>query len=201
MSYGICVYATDVAALRRLVGVGVPVADTQLRILREKQGWAMESFDRWFEREIAEGAPKMADALEALLIGKKPNPRHGFAYAYALELLCAHCGRTEYNSTVYPASFAMIDDIDAAIAYLGVSDGFRIARLVLSGPPVAIPSPADFPAIGWIENAVVEEARQAFRARPIVDADPIPNALRMALAQVQDWTTHAKGMDLVGFYY
>jgi hypothetical protein len=202
VSYGLVAYACDIYALRRVVGVGVPIGERVLASLRDKQRSMIESHDRWFAAEIAEGAPTMDQALVRLILGPNQNRAHAYAYGYALQILMEREGVRLDNSMVYPASLPFLDEVDAGFAHLGIPEAFRLSRLAFSGPPVRIPKIEDFPSIGWIESSAVTAAREAFAKTTIDPEDPaLSTPVRMALGQIQAWTVHAQGRGLVGFYF
>lgn len=202
MSYGLVPYACDVGALRRLVGVGVPVGDTVLVDLREKQRQKIAGLDRWFAGAIAAGAPSLEQALTQLILGGRAATRRGASFGYALEILTEHVGHRLMNSTVYPAGLAFLDEVDEALARIGIPEPFRLSNLAFSGPPVPLGDIPDFPAIGWLDGPTVCAAREAFRTRRVdAQAHALSTEVLMALGQIDGWTVDADGRALVGFYY
>lgn len=202
MSYGLVPYACDIFALRRAVGIGVPLGEAILAKIRERQRGPIQSHDEWFTKRIAAGALTMDQALSRLILAPRLEPRHGWVFGYALQLLAEDTGERLPNSMVYPASLAFLDAIDAGLAHVGIPEPFRMSRLAFSGAPIRLPKIEDFPAIGWIESSAVAAAREAFSQAKIDPEDPaLSTPVRMALGEIQAWTVHAKGRGLVGFYF
>jgi hypothetical protein len=202
VSYGLVPYACDIYALRRSVGIGVPLGDAILAKIRERQRWPIESHDKWFAERIAAGAPTMDRALSSLVLGPRLDGRHAWVFGYALQILTQETGHRLDNSMVYPASLAFLDAIDAGLGHIGIPEPFRMSRLAFSGAPVKLPRIEDFPAIGWIESRAVTAARDAFAEAKIDPQDPaLSTPVRMALGEIQAWTVQAKGRGLVGFYF
>ncbi|MGZ3476180.1 MAG: DUF7691 family protein [Polyangiales bacterium] len=149
MSYGLVPYACDIFALRRAAGIGIPIGDAILAAVRDRQRTMIESHDRWFAAQIAEGAPTMDQALVRLILGPNRQTAHAYACGYALQILVEHEGLRLDNSMVYPASIPFLDEIDAGLAHVGIPEPFRLSRLAFSGPPVTIPPIEDFlPSVG-----------------------------------------------------
>ena len=151
MGYQTKMLAIDLGALRGVLGSKDAAL---LARLTKKAKKKIASHNAFFEDEIGEGAPKLEDALAALIEGKPLDEEHGFAYGYAFELLCDQMGKEIGDPESVPAFFS-----DLKIpTKLGEGDH----RL-----PVAIPKPKDFPGIGYLTREEMQQEIEAFA--PVAD--------------------------------
>jgi len=148
MGYQTKMLAIDLAALRGAVGSKDSALLTQLT---DESTERLASHDEWFEDEIAAGAPSLLDALRALIEGDTLDEKHGFAYGYALEMLCDKLGTEIGDPESIPAFFSDLK-IKTALA-----EGDH--RL-----PVPIPKPKDFPGIGYLTRDEMQQEIEAFAA-------------------------------------
>jgi hypothetical protein len=200
MSYGLLAYACDIFALRRVIGVGIPLGDAVLARVRQGQSALIEAHDRWFAARIAEGSPTMDQALQRMILAPRLDGRHGYVFGYALRILAQQEGSLLEGDALRPATLSFLDEVDEGLARLAIPETFRLSRLAFSGPPAKLPAIDDFPAIGWIESSAVVAAREVFEQAKLEDPALSPR-VRAALAEIQGWTVAAKGRGLVGFYF
>lgn len=198
MSYGVTLYAVDLADLRAKAAERAP----RLARLRESHGGWMASLDDWFTRDIEAGAPTAERALEALLAQTPPaalEKQHAFVYAYAFEILCDDAGARLANGAVYPASPLFVEEVDRALDALRIASAFRLSRLAFGGAPVELPTPADFPSIGFVDAKTVARAADQLDGAHLHDS--LPEPVRAAIAELHEAAATAEGRSLVGFYY
>src|SRR4029079_4918799 len=97
-------------------------------------------------------APTQEEALRQIIAGKIKGPDWaGFQYGYVLELLCEHLGQILPNDDV----IAFISDLEIPTA------------LHESGPPIPIPTPRDFPSIGYLTAGQVREEYERLNAQDL----------------------------------
>jgi hypothetical protein len=157
-------------------------------------------------REVSTGA-----ALVHLIMGGNPDPSLGFKYGYALFHLCLTLGDMpeEYDSWCSIRS-RTLDLFDAFLKKAGVPPKtFAVnAFLVERGPPVEMPRPDDFPAIGYLDRdeipAVVDLLDPA-RLGPVLAKQKGEERewLEGATAELRSWleTCVRTKRDLVCFYF
>lgn len=195
MSYGITPYALDV---EQLGGYWACTEDSKLVGLRNVFRTALQDHDRDFASEIRTGAPPLSGALRGLLWGEV-DATYGYAYCYALKLLCEQIGE-ELTSD----RFADIDDdfltaIDHAADALELTVGATALVYTGAPPPYEIEI-SDYPYIGWLSAAATAEAAEGYRS---ADLSAIENTdLVPAMEQLRSWLEHAagRGVGLVSFY-
>jgi hypothetical protein len=195
-------FACDIFALRRIVGIGVPLGEPIFDRIIERRRASVDEHDRSFASAIGGGAPTMQQALRRVILGPRYDGGHGWVFGYALSIVLEDVGERLDNATVSAASLESLDEIDRALEHVGIPEPFRLSRLAFSGPPVLLPKIDDVPAIGWIESSAVKAAHQAFEAAKLDADDPaLSPATRAALEEIRSWTARANGRGLVGFYF
>jgi hypothetical protein len=100
------------------------------------------------QRSVSTGA-----ALVHLIMGGKPDPSLGFKYGYALYHLCETLGEIPDHDSWCSIRWRTLEWIDAFFKKAGIKrKQFSIEDLLATrGPPVKMPRPDDFPAIGYVE--------------------------------------------------
>ena len=165
MSYAPTAYAIDLDALKALYGS----KDTKLATkIVAKLGEEIAEKNAWFEDDIVKGAPRVEDALRELIAGTCTKKKHGFMYAYALELACGVLG-----TNLYAAEWLNSEWFDA---FQDVLPKGRVKKLltatnVTENPKmiVPIPKPGDFPGMGYF---TVDECVEIAAALEPVKLDP-----------------------------
>lgn len=187
MSYGFTAYRVSITRLAKF-GVGGAALERLVDAARE----TIDEHDEWFEDEIDAGAPGLEQALRQLVAGT-PGEGHGFAYAYALEVLCAYVGEQ-----LAPTYSARSDALDAALLAAGITYPVT-AHLLDFDPPLPIPEPDDFPAVTTVAGGECEVAAAAWEA-----AMPgLSDEQRLLASEYVAWfrACTAPGDSLVLFYY
>jgi len=182
MSYGLGPFAVKLARVERVFGCrDVALADA---ILREE---AVDDDVDEAVRDIIEGR------------AFRDGPDDGPLYGRALRVLCRHFGRE------LPTEYFLYDDlvgaVDEALGRSGIpEETFSVARrLMYRGSPVAIPTPDNFPYIGYLR---AHEIGRALRAVGTVDLAALEDEVRGAVAELRSWleTCSTAACDLVCFY-
>lgn len=190
MSYALRVYQVDLNALRATVGSN----DTALlqRVLA-REAYAIRAHDEWFADEIAGGDPTLGQALEQIVRNQMVRSA-GYAYGYALELLCRELGEPLPSDNFQGIGWSWIETVDARLAELNAPPRFRLDRLAGIFPLQDVPRPSDFPSIGHLTPEDLDAARAWAAA-----LEPADGTTR-AVEEILDWLEAPPGMGLVGFY-
>jgi hypothetical protein len=139
MGYSTLVYGVDIDRLRSTFGSH---DETWLREVEQEFADDLRQNDGRFSDEIRRGAPTLGEALAQILRGEiTGHAGTGFQYGYAVELLCKHLGHPLDNDDL----IEFVDDLEIPTGVLS------------SGPPLPIPPPLDFPAIGFLTADQVRE--------------------------------------------
>jgi len=145
VSYAARLYAVDLGALSSRIGSGD--ADLALQ-LRRRYASLLADYDLDFDDHLAAGAPSVADSLRRWLVeGIATDEPHGWSAGYAFELLCDALGRPLRVSGLDRLRGTFLDEVDEALTKHNAPPEARFDRL-LYRPPLPMPRPADFPAIG-----------------------------------------------------
>ena len=178
MSYSVSVYAVDLFLLRSVLDNPHHPARGTLNA----------------DVGTAEGR-----ALSALLGGPRPQGLTAADLAYALERLCDRLGRRVGSNGLSGIRSAFLEGAYRVIDPVYAPTGFSLQRLVEGGPPVALPPPDDFPAVGFVENDVVARAHAFTEAESPTLEDP---DLDQVLVDLAEWLAVAasRGWGLVAFY-
>jgi hypothetical protein len=179
MSTATSIYAVDLRPLRAACGSND--ADLLQRITDTHRDDIRES-NEWHEDAIAAGALTLEAALAELIQGTFSGPPStAFQYGYALELLCKHLGERVWTDE------------------LGEIEGIGFAQaLALSGPPIPIPIPEDFPVIGYMTHQQIEAELQRIAGMDLSHPDAL---VTIAIGQLRAALEEARrqGVDLVAF--
>jgi hypothetical protein len=137
-----------------------------------------------FATFVADGVLSLDGAVAELIQGTLSSPASSaFQYGYALEMLCLNLG-------------AKLDtDRLGKIAGIGFAE-----QLATSGPPIPIPTPDDFPIIGYMTHQQAEAELQRIAGLDLSH----PNAfVNLAIAQLRACLEQARRqtIDLVAFCY
>jgi len=161
-----------------------------------------------FATQIAAGAPTLEGALRAMAnreTSRDPMP-HAFQYGYALELLCRHLG-TRIMDDEHPELAASIRVNPRGLRMTKELEWF----LSLTHPPIPIPKPEDFPAVGFLSRNQAARRSAGIGDGTIDPTDPaLPPWWRRwakSLGAERDryaaWLKRAvrERKDLIAFYY
>lgn len=195
MSYAIHPYAISVAAIKKCVG------SYDARLLKKLNRQFRNEFGEI--DELDEDAIPVEQALSHLVMGGQLDERSGFKYGYALKFLCEYFGKMLTNECWSSVGWDWIEEIDNALADVGV-DGkaFRVdPHLTTRGAPIPLPPIADFPAIGYLLEG--EMADVVAELEQLEDADNENDEIRDSIDEARKWfnlcsRTHK---DLVCFYH
>jgi hypothetical protein len=103
-----------------------------------------------------------ASAYRQIVNGEPYADGVAYVYGYAYEGLCMALGaETERSWTQIARSHIWFKDIDVALAALRIQ--LKITDLLYRGPLIQIPTPDDFPALGWWTAGEVAAAVNAFK--------------------------------------
>jgi hypothetical protein len=182
VSYGTNIYVVDLSTLRRAFGShDQAIVD---RISAANQDRFVRS-DRWFKDRIAQGAPRLQQALQQLIDGNLDSAASAaFQYGYALELLCRELGR----------DMKTYEDIDSINDLLVQSEFARV------GPPLPIPISLDFPEIRYASREDVIAEKRSLLAKEDLESDPCIVQARNTLLGCLD-TAIELHQSLVAFRY
>jgi hypothetical protein len=126
--------------------------------------------------------PECAAAYRQIVNGEPYADDFGYVYGYAYEGLCMALGaETERSWTQIARSYDWFREIDAALAALGV--GLKVTDLVGRGALIDIPTPDDFPALGWWTADEVAAAATAFE---VVDLDRVDGKTKKVVGRVSE---------------
>jgi hypothetical protein len=189
MGYGFMIWAVDTKKLQQVAGS----KDEKLRRMIGGR----------FKRDIARlddmfGDSKTYEALRQIIDGTIPEDARGSVYAYAFKLLVEHFGKFQDNACVYPWNSPDLGPLDAALADMGVP--FKFSKFQWSGLPVELPSPDDFPSIGWVSPEDVQKVNAALANAEYAGTD---SHVREVITTIKGWFRNAssKGWGLVSYYH
>jgi hypothetical protein len=88
--------------------------------------------------------------------------------------------------------------VDTALADMGVP--FKFSKFQWSGLPVKLPSPDDFPSIGWVNPEDVQTINAALGKSEYTGTD---SHVREVISTMKGWFRNAasKGWGLVSYYH
>jgi hypothetical protein len=162
MSTAVYVYSVPADQLRAAPGS----KDKQLLAVGRKLKDFFETIDEIAEdldEDEEERPPKCAAAYRQIVNGEPYAEGFGYVYGYAYEGLCMALGaETERSWTQIARSYDWFKEINAALAALRIK--LKITDLLGRGPLIDIPTPDDFPALGWWTADDVAAAAIAFKA-------------------------------------
>jgi len=175
------IYAVDLRRVRLAFG------SNDRDLLRRIVGKCPDDFaasGNSFVTFVADGVLSLDGALAELIQGTLSSPESSaFQYGYALEMLCLNLG-------------AKLDtDRLGEIAGIGFAE-----LLATSGPPIPIPTPDDFPIIGYMTHQQAEAELQRIAGLDLSHPNVLVN---LAIAQLRACLEQARHqtIDLVAFCY
>jgi hypothetical protein len=192
----------DVAATCALVGSG---DDQLLGVIRDSFADELTRDDEYFRDAIENGAPRVYEALRAVVHGGpfSDNQEHAFQYGYAYERLCRLTGTTAPNESFTPHRGDWLSQVDQGLAALRIT-----AVSVESFGYADLPSPlpwTDTPGCGEWTPGQIAKALQQFEATVAAGhAPPLDPEVVDAIMQCIDWMRYAEarpGFGVIGFRF
>ncbi len=198
MHHGLVPYLVPLDSVKAFWGCHQPAMVARIA---ERFRQEMQDNEVVHRQEIAAGAPTLAAALEELSSGQASAVGHGFQYASALELLCAHYGELLPNDPVYPIERTWLKrELDPIFQRWNIAHLISAERMIGGAWPLPIPSPQDLPAGGTIELSTILEIVAVMRNTPPPElrGNAIP-----VIGQMRQWleTASARQLSIVFFYY
>ena len=164
-----------------------PEAAKKLMFKYMEEAFEMDDDDEEEEDDDEEPVKEVTTgtALAHMILGGKPDKSNGYKYGYALYYLCDLLGEVpEHDTWCSMRSSANVDGrVDKVLKKAGVSPAtFSVSKsLINRGAPVAIPTPSDFPFIGYLTR---EEIRAIL---PLLAPAKLDAAIRSAPDDDRDW--------------
>jgi hypothetical protein len=193
MSIALMPYQVDLAAVQ-LLGSGA-AGDTIEEII-DKQSEVIDI--RNCQMADLGESPTLDEAMRQIGRGHL-DELDGFMYGYAIEQFCEFYGRMLRNDQWSPTRFRVIDEVDATLRTVGVTQALP-HDFNTWNPPIPIRSTSDFPVISTFDTAACERAAAQYaRAIPAL----AESEWRSPVAQVASWLRHCRdrGAALVVFLY
>ncbi len=150
------------------------------------------------QRELSTGG-----ALADLILGRPKDYAFGFKYGYALEVICDQLG-THLPGDAWCSINFRARNLIAKLAPADFEKSLWIDGLLGRGAPVDMPSPDDFPGIGYVIWQEAEKLRPvAEKVYSTCEDTPDTDWELEALEEFLKWLDQAIGKkeDLVFFYY
>jgi len=207
MSYGITPIAVSLAKVEGVIGpqkagglFGRLFGTSHASLLKEIK----RRFSYRFEQDDVdeEGEPTLEQALADLLAGSDLDESYGHKYAYAFELLCDHFGDFLDNSAWSAMRTEWAEQVEGAMKKAGIAeDAISVSsHLMFRGAPISIPTPDDFPFVGFLRRGEIDNAAQAIDT---ADLSSMDEEVRESVEQLREWCDRCRELerDLVCFYY
>jgi hypothetical protein len=182
MGYRTLSYGVDIDRLRSAFGSR---DEAMLGEIEREFADQFRDNDRWFSDEIGRGAPSLREALAQIARGEiTGGEATGFQYGYALELLCKRLGHELDNDDL----IEFVDDLEIPTGLLS------------SGPPLPIPPPLDFPAIGFL---TADQVRDEYARLEGLDLSHDDKDIEAAREEFRSYLRQAseRGLGIVTFAY
>ncbi|PQO40881.1 hypothetical protein [Blastopirellula marina] len=164
----------------------------------EEDGEEEELEEEDLQRELTTGG-----ALADLILGRPKDYAFGFKYGYALEAICDKLGKHLPGDAWCSINFRARNMI-AKLAPADFDKSLWIDGLLGRGAPVEMPTPSDFPGIGFLTWQEAEKLRPvAEQVYSACEDTPDTDWELEALEVFLKWLDKAisKKEDLVFFYY
>lgn len=197
MSYMISAYSASIEKVQKAFGSH----DSALAASLKKR------FTSRFEQDAAEKdedydeEPSLEQALEEIIDGKALQAGFGHKYGWVLEMLCNHFGALLPNECYWGMRSAWAEEVEEALGRAGIPpDQFSLLNhLMYRGSPVKIPTPDDFPAIGYMK---VSELPLALRAIEAANLSSLDEEHKRAVLELRNWLEACLNAqsDLICFY-
>jgi hypothetical protein len=180
MSTSVYVYSVDADRLRAVPGS----KDKELLAASSRLEGYFKTIDKIAEHldEDEDHPVSCAAAYRHIVNGEPYAKGFGYVYGYAYEGLCMALGtETESSWTQIARSWDWFKEIDAALATLGIK--LNLTDLLCRGPLINIPTPDDFPALGWW---TAEDVASAVIAFTLFDLNPLQGRTMKEVERVSD---------------
>jgi len=178
MSYALAGYLIDLEKLRSAVG------SRDKALIKA----VIDEDPKAFAAAPSKDDISLKDALTHLIMGEPMDARSAHQYGYALEQFCRHLGTRVESRRWDTVRLEALEDTG-------------IEKLMdKNGPPVALPSIRDFPAIGHVPASAIRAALDEVQERYDAATD---DDLRDLLSDYEGWLLAAleQNKSLVLFYY
>lgn len=160
-----------------------------------------EEFFDWMTQVHAHSLdePAIRTALRELFFAQEPTGSEGWAYGYALKVLCERFGGWLPNGHWYPIRTSGFDAVGAALRSIDVA--FDPTDLIYSGSPVDLPPIDDFPCIGHLTLAELKPLAESLNAADLSAIEE--SSLVDSITELRGWvnTCVERDSDLVCFYH
>jgi hypothetical protein len=199
MSYGLGMYLVDLDEVHGVIGS----QNVKLRrMIGGRFKAAFAAADKWFDEEIADGAPSRYEALRAVIDGGPFDDHYAFQYGYAYRMICEFLGRPLFNNCFSPFHSGWLERVDQGLDELGikavsVSDFSYNLQL----PP--LPCPDELPGYGEWSPKECREALTQWEASTPAQREAIDGGVLEAIESCVAWMRQAQtedGMGIVGFF-
>ena len=154
------------------------------------------------EADLEANELSLRKAVYEIVYGLKLHRKHAAKYGYAVELLCDRFGKLLTNEHWSAMRWDWIEEVDKALGKVGIPETlFRVEKHLLTrGSPIPIPTPEDFPAIGFLKAD--EMGKIMMRLNGVVAAIE-DEEVRGSVGEVLKWLDQCARSheDLVCFYH
>jgi hypothetical protein len=195
MSTAVYVYSVPADKLRAAPGS----KDEELLAALSKLNGFFETIDKIADdrdQDEEEPPPKCATAYRQIVNGESYAVGFGYVYGYAYEGLCLALGAEMERSWIPIArSYEWFPKIDAALAALRIN--LKITDLLCRGTLIDIPTPDDFPGLGWWNADEVAAAAVTFKALDLNrldgETERTVKPVSDAIDDIRSWVAAASG--------
>ena len=200
MSSTLTGYAVDFERLRSIYGGN----DERLldKILVQRRRDLREMNEDVFADEIRDGRLTLQQALGDIFAGKITDRKSGAQYHYALEQVCQTVG-TWFAPSVLSgiAGGWMFETFGPVLETKWKLKGvLTLKELMEKGPPIPLPEPEEFPAVG---SFTPEEVDAALDKLWQVDRTGVDPEVLEGVGEIEGWlkTAQKAGVGLITYYY
>ncbi|MEM7724939.1 MAG: hypothetical protein AAF208_01040 [Cyanobacteria bacterium P01_A01_bin.45] len=198
MNHGLTVYAVDTEHLESIYGC----KDENL-ILAVHKHYHKNNHQ---QTKYSQQQIKTLQAFTDIVNGTTLNQHYSVVYAAAIQLYC-EVFKSEIleNAPFHPCSHTWLQEIDTTLEEIGISQAFRLSKLISGKLPLPVPHHNRLCQFGHVSTAAVYQAFSQLRHEDYMSAD---NSMIEAIACVKKWLRYVSSafeagshLDLVGFYY
>ncbi len=199
MSYSVIVYRLCLEKLRSILGSGDAVLQREV-----ETAYAQDICrnNEWFARQIEGGAPRLEEALAAVIHGKPLAARETSQCWYAAELLARYLGKRIGLGSLEGVSSFYLDEVGRLLTTaLNIPPHLSFPAILDRAPPLSLPAPNGFPYVGYL---TAKECGELSALLHNVDLEQLQGD-RETVEGVDDYIslveTVAGKEDVVLFYY
>lgn len=160
MSYTLCPYLVDLEKLKKTIGSNDQKL-IQAIVTSNPDEFHDNHEDLDDDEEDNDDEISLKQALEDLVVGKKPDAESAHQYGYALEKICRYIGDTPAETDSWSGIHWEV------LESTGVDQ-----ILSKSGPPVKLPPISDFPTIGYLTTNDISSVIAKMVSGPLKTAAP-----------------------------